>query len=978
MDAEQESSGSRAPIGRRRVIAGIVVVAVIALLASFRGILGLYTDYLWYDDLDRTSVWTGILGAQIVLSVVFVSMFFVITWLNLVIADRIAPALRPPGPEEELLARWHETAGRRNGLIRFVIAGFFALVTGGGAASQWNEWILFTNQVDFDQVTDPVFGQNVSFYVFRLPFLSFVVNWFFAAFVIIGILTAVWHYINGGIRIQTVDRRTTPQVKAHLSVLLAILALLKAAQYWLQRYELLVSPQGFGRGAFYTDLNANLPAIQLLLLISLFSVLLLVANIWRRGWALPSIAVGLWALIAVIAGGIYPAVIQQFQVGPDELQRERQYIDRNIVATRTALGLDQVVDGDFTYTGEIDRARLDDQRDIFSNVRLLDPRIIDDSFTRNQQDRAVFDSFADGVDVDRYMIDGDLTSMVVGVRELNNSRTGSWENRHLVETHGYGIVMAPADRFNSNGRPDFVVRDTPIENELDELIIDQPQVYFGDGLGGYGIVNTTRSEFDFIDGYRYDGAGGVPMSGFWKELAFAFRFGAIEPLISGTITNDSEVIFARDVTDRARRLAPFLHYDSDPYAVVVDGGVSYVIDAYTTSNMYPYGELADTRQLENGADLRHSFNYVRNSVKVVVDGYDGTVDFYVVDEEDPILEAYRREFGELFLDVDLMPAELKDHLRYPDNLFRVQTEAWGRYQLDDPQQFYNGILAWEVADNSDAVSGGRATGRIVTDPETGQQRVIPDRNTPTDPYYQVTRLPDEEDPDFVITRPFVPTSRPELTAYVVGRSNERGQLELRQYEMSTSDEVFVRGPFQIDEILNADPAISEETTELGQSGSQFLSGNLMVLLVDEAVVYIRPFYVRSAPENPTEPTEPVIEFVAAVQEDRIGFAPTYAGALAELFDISIERAARLAGTTVPLDDAGPSIGPDDTAPTGTTQRLADILDKFAAAEQALPDFVEFERLRSEALAELQQLQDDLAESVPDALGEETAEEPAAA
>ena len=336
--------------GRRRVIGAVFVVMLLVVLASLRGIFSLYTDFLWFEDLQRTSIWTGILSAQVVLSVIFVAIFFVLAWINLVIADRIAPALRPPGPEEELLARWHETVGRRNGLVRFAIAGFFALVAGAGAAAQWNEWLLFTNPISFGEI-DPVFGRDLSFYVFRLPFLTFVVSWFFAAFIIIGIITTIWHYINGGIRIQTIDRRTTPQVKAHISLILAILAALKAGDYYLQRFELLGSTQGFARGAFSTDLNASLPAIQLLLLISLFSVLLLVANIWRRGWALPSIAVGLWALIAVVAGSIYPAVIQQFQVAPDELAREGEFIERHIAATRDGLGLDNVTAGDFTFDG---------------------------------------------------------------------------------------------------------------------------------------------------------------------------------------------------------------------------------------------------------------------------------------------------------------------------------------------------------------------------------------------------------------------------------------------------------------------------------------------------------------------------------------------------------------------------------------------------------------------------------------------------
>ncbi len=981
MATEEEVESPRRRPGRGRIIGVIAVLALLILLASLRGIFTLFTNYLWYDDIGRTSEWTTVIQAQVVLSVVFVAIFFVLAWLNLVVADRIAPALRPPGPEEELLARWHDTVGRRTGLVRFLIAGFFAVIAGAGAASQWNEWILFSNRVDFG-IEEPLFGEDVGFYVFRLPFLTFVVSWFFAAFIIIGIITAIWHYINGGIRIQTVDRRTTPQVKAHLSVILAILALLKAADYWLQRYELLGSTQGFRRGAFYTDINANLPAIQLLLLISLFSVGLLVANIWRRGWALPAIAVGLWALIAVVAGGIYPAAIQQLRVSPAELAREEPYIERNIEFTRIAQGLDSVTTGDFSYTGEIDFENTEELTDVLSNVRLLDPRIVDDSFTLNQVNRDLYRAFSGGVDVDRYVIDGELTPVVVGVRELGNPTSSSWEVQHAVETHGYGLVVAPANQFNETGQPDFVVRDSPLRSDVDEIMVDQPQVYFGDGMTGYAVINTTQREFDFVPGFSYDGEGSLPMSSFLRRLAFSFRFNALEPLISGTITDETEVIFARDVTERARRIAPFLHYDSNPYPVVVDGGIVYVIDAYTTSDMYPYAERADVRQLSTADDLRHDFNYVRNSVKVVVDAYDGTVDFYVVDDEDPVLRAYRQQFDDLFRSIDEMPAEIRSHLRFPEDLFRIQTASWGRYQLSDPRQFFDGILAWEVADNSDSVSGGQRLLRIDTS-DPANPRVVPDRNRPVDPYYQVTRLPDEEDTDFIISRPFVPVSRGglirELTAYVIGRTDENGQSELRQYVMTTGDNVEVRGPFQIDEDLNSNPTISEESTELGRGGSQFLPGNLMVLLVDEAVVYVRPFYVRREPpsENPTAPTEPLIKFVAAVQEERIGFAPTYAGAIAQLFSISIEEAAQLTGSAVPVDaDDGPAGVIEGPLTESVAERLSQATAKFDEAIDALPDFAEYERLLEEHRQMLEDLQADL--DAEAAAEEEEPDEPEAA
>ncbi len=975
-DEVQESGVARS--GKRRVVGAVVVVGLLALLASFRGLLTLYTDYLWYNDLERTSVWTGILSAQVILSVIFVAIFFVLAWINLVIADRIAPALRPPGPEEELLIRWHETVGRRNGLIRFAIAGFFALVAGGGAAAQWNDWVLFTNPVPFGEV-DPVFGKDISFYIFRLPFLNFVVDWFFAAFIIIGIITGIWHYINGGIRVQTIDRRTTPQVKAHVSVILAVLAALKAADYYLQRFGLLTSTQGFARGAFYTDLNASLPAIQLLFLISLFSVGLLVANIWRRGWALPTVAVGLWGLIAVLAGGIYPTVIQQFQVAPDELAQERQYIDRNIEATRVAAGLDNVIDGDFTFNDDpLTREEVLANGGAFSTVRLLDPRIVDDSFTRNQQDFEQYDSFRRKVDVDRYEINGELTPVVIAAREIANQPSVSWQVRHAIRTHGYGVVLAPANEFNVNGEPEFLIGGVPLENDLSDTIeIDRPQIYFGENISDYAVTGTTEEEFDHIPGYRYDGAGGIPMSGLFDRIAFAFRFGAIEPVISGIITDETEVMFARDVTERASRIAPFLRYDSNPYPVVVDGGVSYVIDAYTTSDQYPYAELGDVARLPVDSGLRTRFNYVRNSVKVVVDAYDGNVDFYVTDAEDPLLSAYRQEFDGLFKDASEMPEEVSAHLRYPRDLFSMQTAMWGRYQLEDAGQFFTGDLRWTIAANPDSRTFSSSV-PTSTDPNRAQTTGA--NNRPVDPYYQVTQLPDEDEPSFLVSRTFVPAAVPELRAYVVGRIDSSGQLELREYEVRAGTNTTARGPVQIDGILNSNPEISEESTELGQAGSQFLEGNLVPLLVENAVVYVRPFYVQREPsaDRPNEVTEPQVKFVAVIQEDRLGFAPTYAGALSELFDITFEEALVLTGAeegALPDETVRPD-GPSGSLNLGdageqVTARLDEILTKFAQAESALPDFSEYQRLQTEALAELQQLLDDVeTEGIEDAPVEE--------
>ena len=584
-----------------------------------------------------------------------------------------------------------------------------------------------------------------------------------------------------------------------------------------------------------------------------------------------------------------------------------------------------------------------------------------------QRDREIYNDFGQRVDIDRYDIEGRTTPVVVGVRELGDQASLSWEVRHAVRTHGYGLVLAPANDANATGEPNFLIGDAPLNNQLEEQVfIDQPQVYFGEGIDQYAVTGTTSGEFD-PDGAEYTGDGGIPMSSLLSRLAFSFRFGAIEPLISGIVTDETEVIFARDVTERARRVAPFLQFDSNPYPVVVDGGISYVIDAYTTSDRFPYSEFANIQQLPSDSGLLRNFNYVRNSVKVVVDGYDGDVDFYVVDPDDPILNSYRQVFGDLFQSASAMPEEISTHLRYPEDLFIVQTGMWGRYYLDNVSDFFSGDLAWAVADNSDSQSAGTAITRIDrTDP--ANPRIVPDRSRPVDPYYQLTRLPDEDEVSFLISRPFVPAGGlRELTSYFVGRTDETGQLELREYEMSTGGNVLVTGPFQVDETLNADPRISEESTELGQSGSQFLSGNLQVLLIEDTVVYVRPFFVRREPpaENPNQITEPEVTFVAVVQGDRIGFAPTYAGALAELFNLTPEETTALLGGAPPLLGQAPTDDGSDL-PSGSFElgagggelaaRLAEVLAMFDAAEEALPDFAEFDRLQSEAREALEELE----------------------
>lgn len=882
----QNSSGPR----RLRIIVGLVALAVVVLLLSLRSIAGFYTDYLWFDSLSYSSVWSGVLWAKIQLVVVFVGLMFILMFVNLFIADRIAPAFRPPGPEEEFVRRYHETAGARPGLVRVGVAALFGLMLGAGAGTRWQDWILFRNSQSFG-LRDPQFDVDVGFYVFELPFIRFVINWLFTAFLVVLIITAAAHYLNGGIRLNAPVQRVTPAVKGHLSVLLGVLALIKAADYWYQRYALNFSDRGFVDGAGYTDINAQLPAIKLLILISLAAVALLIANIWRRGWVLPVVAVGLWAFVAVVIGSIYPAIYQRLVVDPNESSRESAFIERNIGATRAAYGLGEVTERGYNPAEEdiLTRDLLDANIDTLENIRLIDPAIVAPTFEQLQEERDQF-RFNDDLDVDRYVIDGEERPVIIATRELNLGGVGSgWENQHIAFTHGYGVALAPANTVTSQGEPDFVVGDLPVDIDANrtDLTIDQPRLYIGEGLSGYAIVASDRCEVDFpLEGsgsdqdadvvdadevdcasargdnqlFSYDGDDGVAAGGLIRRLAFALRFQDLNPVFSGLINDDSKFIYNRDVRSRVRELAPFLDFDADSYPVIVDGRIKFVTDAYTTTSAYPYSQRADTQSVASGSDLRGGYNYVRNSVKVVVDAYDGDVTFYIIDESDPIIRAYQQAFPDLFTSQDEISDELMAHFRYPEDLFTVQTNMWGRYQLGEPDVFYEANGAWVVAldPGTELATNNAPTTQVVNGVATV---VTGDRIAP---YYLQMALPDgtggdplrleQDGQEFVLMRPFVPRSdtdgRQELTALMFARVAEDGRTtELVSYELGDQDS---DGPVLANRSMLSDNTVAETTTLLGSTGSEIRLGNTLPIPLDgvggdpDALVWLRPLYVEQS------------------------------------------------------------------------------------------------------------------------------------
>lgn len=951
----------RLPQGRGRVVLIVALVAVFVVATSLRGIAGFYTDYLWFDSLDLTEVWRGVLGAKTSLVVIFTLAFFVLMWVNLAVAERLSGrAIRFGGSsEDELVLRYRELVGRRSQLVRGATAGVLALIAGSGVSTQWNSWILFRNRETFGQ-QDETFGIDVGFYVFQLPFLRFVAGWLFSALIVVLVATVVAHYLNGGIRLQASQDRVSAHVKAHVSVLLAAAALVRASQYFLDRYELVFSSRGPVDGATYTDVNVQLKAIYLLVMISLFATVLFILNIWRRGWVLPVIAVGLWGLVAVLAGEAVPAFVQRFRVEPRESALEAQYIEHNIAATRQALGLDDIENRQFTADGDLTGDELLANAETVRNIRLWDPAEMEQTFQRLQGLREFYD--IPDVDVDRYEVDGELQQVMVAARQIDDSQipNRTWESTRLVYTSGYGVILAPANAKTGDGQPDLVARDIPQELDEGYPTLDQPSLYFGEDQDGYKIVNTTREELLFQDDdgesryENYQGADGVSLDSAVRRGAFALRFGEIEPLISSSIEPDSRILLHRDVLERVRTVAPFLAFDHDPYAVIIDGRLVYVIDGYTTTDRFPNAQDVDVgADIPSGSDLGgRRFNYIRNSVKAVVDAYEGSVELYVVDEGDPLIRAYDSAFPDLLTPLDEAPEGLSDHFRYPEDLFRVQTSMWGKYHVDDPDQLLQGTAAWTVAPEADAVDPDTTTTQSTTANAAADPPVA--RSQPgIEPTYQLLKLPGEEETSFVILRPFTPVSRGQLTAFMTATPDGR----LVSFNIPSGR--LPNGPGVAAAGMQQDNEVGRLQTLLGQQGSEVSFGNILLVPIEESILYVRSLYVTAESTRVPRITRVVVSLQTGPDSNVVAVGNTLDEALEEIFGVSpgtleappdpdempdeIEPPEDEPGEEEPPEDEpSEEEPPPEEEPGGTfdgtdEELIAAIQDAFEAANEAYAD-----------------------------------------
>ncbi|MFN2389208.1 MAG: UPF0182 family protein [Actinomycetota bacterium] len=917
---------------RRGIFIGLAVVLLILVFSSAR----FYTDVLWFREVRLSSVlWTS-LRTQFGVAVVAGLGVGLVVWLNLWVATRLRPAYLPSidaGGGRQPVDQYRDALEPYLRRIRLAVAGVVALLSALGAAGAWRTFLLWSNRVPFGE-SDPQFGKDIGFYVFELPFLDMLTDWAWFALMASLVLSAGAHYLYGSIRPEARLAGVLPGALAHISVLLGLLALVKGARYWLGQYALNFSPRGVVTGASYTDVHAQLPALKLLALISLISAALFIVNIRFRRLALPLAAVGIWVLTAFLAGGVWPWWVQRFSVEPQEPQREGPFIGRNIEATRAAFDLADIEVRPFAATTDLEAAEVQANETLLQNVRLWDPEVLQAAYTPLQAIRTHY-RFPD-VDVDRYEVDGRTRQVLLSARELSlddiPERSRKWSNIHLQLTHGFGVVASLANEATAAGQPEFLVRDLPGTTTpgAEEFDLDQPRLYYGEEFEAhdFSVVKTEQSEFDYptedeTQRVQYEGAGGIEVGGIFKRLAFAVRERDPNLVLSNVINPDSKILLYRNVRDRVLRAAPFLSLDHDPFVAAVDGRLTWLLDGYTSTRYYPYSQRLSMDEIigstENGV-LSGESNYVRNSVKIAVDAYDGTMTFYVIDDEDPIIRAWGKAFPDLFTDEE-PPLGLREHFRYPEDLFKIQSEAYLTYHMTDPQDFYLKQDEWNIA-------------KSVTEPFASDTASVADATgAPVDPTYLLIELPGETEERFVLTRPFTPHRRDNMIAILAAHSDpdQYGELLTLQFPRQR----VVSGPLQVDNLINQEPEISQLKTLLGQRGSQVIFGSLVTLPIEDSILYVQPLFVSAEAVG-----IPELKRVILVLGEKVVVGENFEEALAQLFDLDAEPPPPDEGGD---DEEPPPPGRDDDDLQALVARAAAL---YAQAQEALSagDFERYGRL----------------------------------
>jgi len=817
----------------------LIVAAVIILFIVLTIAKGFYTEWLWFSSLGYGSVYATILKTKVLLFFSAAIIFCALFLGNLALATHLSP--------NSGAHFWPWTIARQPQWIHKwgVILGtaVISLIFGLVAQGNWQVVLQFVNGQPFG-IADPVFHKEISFYVFSLPFLHVVRSWFLAALIVSLIGSAVIYVLSyGGQRLRFDLAR--PVLAHACGLAIAILGLF-AWGYWLGIWELVFSTRGVVFGAGYTDIHAKLPAQWILLAVAIISIGMIVVFLLRRKfrWALYSI--GGWVVAAIIVGAIFPALIQRFQVEPSELAREKPYIEYNIQSTREAFALGQVKEEAFPAEKAPSYQDVAQNEETINNIRLWDHRPLKDTYNQIQAIRLYYD-FHD-VDVDRYIIDGKYRQVMLSARELSAEKLAgkaqTWVNRRLQFTHGYGVALSPVNEVSAEGLPELMIKDIP---PVGELNIERPQIYFGEKTNAYVIVNTKTEEFDYSMGDEnvyghYQGEDGVNIGSFIRRLVYAWQFRDFNILISSELSSESRVLYYRNIQERVNHLAPFLKLDNDPYLVVMDGGLFWIQDAYTTTDRYPYSE-----------PLRNGLNYIRNSVKVVIDAYDGSVTFYSIDPEDALIRTYQSIFPKLFVSAEQMPESLRAHLRYPEDMFNIQASVYQSYHMRDARVFYNKEDLWAVPREVYA----------------GTEQLM-------EPYYIIMRLPDEEKGEFLLMLPFTPVNKNNTISWLAARCDGENYGKLLAYYFPK--ERLVYGPSQIENRIQQDTVITEQLALWGRGGSRVIRGNLLMIPLGKSNLYVEPVFLQAEAGG-----LPELKRVIVAAGEKIAMEPSLNESIAAIF-----------------------------------------------------------------------------------------------
>lgn len=875
---------------RRPGLIFLIVAAVLILLIVLGSSLaGIYTNFLWFHWNGIGQVWRLVTATKIILEAVFFVVAFALIFGCLFLVDRVVAKSLFITHESEFVRHYRDGVGRFLKWIRLAVSFIVALILAGGTSGQWQHWLLFEHAVPFGQ-KDPVFNRDLSFFVFRMPFLSFLVDWIFSALIVALIVTFLAYILNGALHVEVGPQRSfrvEPRALAHISLLMSLIALERAwAYYYVDRFSLELSQHGVVSGASYTDVHVRVPALTLLAIVSLVAFVLLAFNVYQRSISMPLIAFGLWVFLAITVGAIYPSLYQALKVTPSQSTLEQPYIARNISATRQAMNIGSIANQYFPANQDLTSGVLSSYQQTLDNAQLWDPNATQATYVKLQDKRGYYS--LTNLTIDRYRLNGVITPVDIGVRELNSAGAASqsWINVHLQYTHGYGAIVSPANAADSSGNPTFALGNIPATSTNASVALTQPEVYFAPGQDNYVVVDTKQPEVQYQDSSgalvegSYAGSGGIPIGSFLPRLAFAIRFHDFNLLISNEITAKSRLINIPDAEAAVQKALPFLTVDTNPYAVINNGHVSWLFDAYTTTPNFPYAQPANTSVLPGRSGLNGNFNYVRDAVKVVVDAYSGKMSFYTVNAKaDPIMQSYERMFPTMFKPLSSLAASgspLLDHLRYPQDLLMVQSAMYGRYHITSPSSFYSLSNAWDLSQTSTSSTGNPSVG-LPYAPNGSIQRFLP--------IYELLQLPGQVTPSFNAVEPLVPYSANDkvqtLAALVLADSSYNGYGNLTAFQ-TPSGGTPIDGPQLVNAAINSNPTVSKQISLLNQGGSTVLFGTVQILPIADSLLYVRPLYVSSSQTSFPQLQEVVVDY-----GNQVAMEPTLSGALSDVFGAGV-------------------------------------------------------------------------------------------